>query len=482
MSDTAGGLVRTCTDLHGSVGGLSQATEAVDGLDMRVVQVATDAFDALYVTIFFPEDGSAAWTAGAPVVVAVPPSFDVSATWDTSPRFYFRPELGVVEVQPVLPGWSALGHATSGEPDGGGTRSALAVRETIRFAAGEITTVEGWSLGQLVAQPTCGPPVLMGTSSGSVTAVRAVADHPALAEQLAGLAVFEPASLPQFLLVDTGMSWLDPDLQSDGDGDGVPWDDGRNLSMVPESCSAAGCEMDLSTLAWTTERSLEEIFGDLVASANPGVLYLDRDGSGSLDLAPIDAKVPLTPDVDESGTVDADEDFPLSAWVDPAGGPVIYSPQVTRAASAVFGDEWPEGLADLETAEAFWKPLSAVEAMTEAAPSLPSSFRFAVGYTGVPHAQAWPDRPNVRLMYDAARDGGVEARLNTAIDEATCIVGADLISGWGGGPEPGAPVAAAQVPDFAIPEAVPTDLARAMVALEPLWEAFGPFDRCPGEP
>lgn len=462
------------------------------GATYLVVELPSDHHESLYVMVTFPAEGHAAYTDGAPVVVAVPPSMDRPARFDESPQGYLRPEHGVVEVLPILPGWSVQGQETTGPADFGGEGSARAIAVAVRFAAGQLETVEGWRLSQLVASPVCvGRVALLANSSGGLPAALALETEAAeLGALLVGFTGYENPSLPVFALLDAGGTWADPAPEVDHDGSGVPWDDGRNPTLGEGGdggCGLSGCDLGWSALRYEADLVPAEVFpGAPAASTEPGLFYLDGDGDGVLGL---DAEGGL--DLDGSGLLEDDEDFAFLPHLDTTAavagtGPAVhtFTPQLVAAAVELGlfdASGWPETVRSPEDTVAFWAERTQADRVAATAPLLPEDLGVVQVYTEVPHGTAVASRPDIRVTHQAWLDAGVPARANASPALLRCASRVAEAVSWAGGPGAGEPLEAETAQDGAIPEAVPVSDVRAAGVLQLFADAWGPPEHCHGE-
>lgn len=448
---------------------------ATTGALWRVVQVPSEDIDPLYVVVFYPEDPTMnAYDEGAPVVLTANPSFTVEDGWETTPRSFFIDGFGLVEVTPVYPGWNAGGWVSGGEPDAGGALCAAAIRDAARFAAGETTTPEGWTLEDVTGHPIRHDAVLLSAlSSGGTTALQALDEHAdTLAGILSGFSTYEVPTLPQLLTGDVGSVWMDPDPLDDRDGDGVTWDDGRNLAITNPPCDRATCAVDYSRLRWTEAFAIGDVWTQY-ASDERGVLYLDNNGNGELD-ADFAAG---TLDADGSGTIDADEDFVILPIVGVGLGPHwTFSEEALAAAP---WDTWPDNVVDADTTAAFWAMRSPMSRLAGLADRYGTGFAMGITYTEVDHGAALPERPHLTMLHDALTEAGFSVRYNAERDVAECLIEDRTLRDWAGGPPLGAVVGEDGLATYAFPENFLDGVSISAGAVAVLIDAVGPFDHCP---
>ncbi len=461
---------------------LDQPMDHSEGHRYRVVEVTSDVFETYYVSILYPPGAYRnLYDAGAPVIVTSMQSIGIGQAWLTEPRSFFPLELGVVEVQPVHPGWTSVGSSTPGIHDGAGPQTADSLNEAIRFATGETTTTDGLTLRDLVNREICtGKIAVLGSSSGGITASTALSRHTeAIGSRLLGMALYETPSLPMFVVADTGFMTLDRFPSEDTDGNGTTWDEGRNPAFGGCDLTTLECEVDFTGLSWSTSFAPADVAPTDFEPGAQGVLYLDRNGNGQLDLAP-----DHHPDTDGDGLIGPTEDYFFLPYQDlhtMGSERHVYSPGVALAADVLFESGGRPGhIVSAPDAEAFWADRDALSAITSAAASLPTDIRFSVAFSEEDHAVPVRERPHVAVLHAALVGAGVSVRTNLSREAAVCLVGDDLIGEWPGGSEPGASLDIDGLLETALPDALPPRTGRALATLGIFWDAWGPFDVCPG--
>ncbi len=442
----------------------------------RVVRL--DTVPETWAMVWYPADPlGLAYEAGAPVVVSVYP---VRKLRDRE-RPWLRGYHGAIEVQPVYPGSSAQGLGTAGSLDLGGEASVAAIQATIAFAAGELSTIEGWGLAAVAQRPVCnGQVVVLGTSSGGEVAARALAElDPRLLDRVLGFATYESPILPQMSAGDLGMLWRDEDLTLDGDDNGYAWDDGRWQAYTPGACDATGCALPHQHILWDPRARPEAVYPHkLEGISQRGALLLDRSGDGQLTT---DASGSL--DLDGDGAVGLDEDFLFVPLWSPDEPDAVqrYSPQVLDAAVAAGQLEltsWPSHLARPEEVGPWWAERDLLAHLPAIAQAAHPDFAVAVAFTAVDHGVSQPTRPHIHLFYEAFRQRGVPARYNTLEEVALCLAPPHYLQGWAGELERSQEMAEGTLDPWALPETLSVPAARALASLGLIWEAWGPFERC----
>lgn len=453
-------------------------TQPESGQRYRIVGLPGTSRAVVYAIVFYPgQDDHSLYDEGLPVIVSFGPT--VADVQDADPLLPEDP--GIVELQAIYPGITTEGYTTEGPKDYGGPDSAAAGWDVIRFATGEITTTDGYTLRELVGLSLCDAKALVLSSSGGGTiameALRAHVDE--LDDKLIGFASHESPSTGQLMAQDGGAIWMDPNANIDGDGNGFFWDDGRNPTFDLGLCSVedATCALDYSTIRWDSTTNLADAYPDRYRDGDweDGVLYLDRTENGALDL--------IRNGLDLDGDSLLDEDFAFLPIDSPYGSdsalPRLWFTAEATAALAALGGEWPADVATVEQVTPFWADRNMTAHILEIAPSLPADFAVSVDYTEMDHAIGIGTRPHIWMVYEAFRRAGASVRYNASADAMACIYDASMLTDWAGELAPGAEIAEADVSAWAMPEVINNEQARAASSLGILWDKLGPFDQCP---
>ena len=460
---------------------LAEPSVHAEGHHYRIVQIDTPTFDPFFVVVLSPPPAyRSLYSAGAPVIVTSMQSMGIGHAWATQPRSFFPLELGVVEVQPIHPGWTAEGNLTPGIHDSAGPQTSASLYEALRFAIGETETVDGLTLRDLVDREICtGKVAILAASSGGVTAATALDKYgEGIKDRLLGASFYETPSRPAFVLADTGFKSLDRWPTEDTDGNGVIWDEGRNPAFHGCDIETLLCHMDLTDLKWSSRATLEQVAPTEFEEGKPGLLYLDRNSNGQLDLSP-DAHV----DIDGNGLIGNNEDYFLLPHQDTQSTEYEihrYSPLVSRAAEEVFKTTgWPTHLAQVAEAEEYWADRDATSAAVRAASHLRPDFKFVLAFSDEDHAVPVAERPHVAILYSALQQAGASVRTNSEWDSAACLIGEDALGDWEGGSDPGVVLDIPALTATAMPLSFPARTGRALATLGIFWDTWGPFDVCP---
>lgn len=471
-SDTAGHL--PCAE--GDHAGLPVPWSADRGNNYRVVPVPLAAGGEGVVLATWPPEGNTLWADGAPVMVVSPPSHKVDETWEQHPQSWTRPSWGAVEVIAVWPGWTVQGTTAPGAGEGGGPAAAAAFDAALRFALGGPSS-EGRPLADYAEVPVCNDTVaLMSLSSGGAPLVQAVATAGAEhAARVAGISLFEPPSLPELAVAESGAIWMDPDLDTDADGDTLPWNDARNLGFDPDSCTTAGCAGGMGTLAYTGERSLASLWSAYPADLPSGLLYFERSGDGTFN-----ADDHGRTDRNGDGRVDQNED----TWARPLFATngdtyqVYYSDTMIDAA-ALGGLLPPEAahIATPDATHAWWASRNMGLHVADAGAAMPDAV-WSVVFTTMPHGPALVERTGETIVYDELLRGGARPRWNFPADVALCLAG-DIYAEYPGPPPDDPAPVGAELQAWAVPDTVNNVTTQAVGGLAPLLAARGFPTSCP---
>jgi len=337
------------------------------------------AGEKLYVHIQSPENGQIAvrvdlpqkarYGDSAPVVV-------VASTWfvdkynqdEVGFHLVYNPiEVGAISVSHLWPGKTdpETKISSEGEYDYGGPNSLAALRDTIRFALGEIPDVKGFYLHELITmQPLYENVGMFASSHAGVVATNVMAYY---GESLGGLKYFVGRENPT-------MAEMYPLEIGHFDERGKPV---YNPYYHHEGYTPTSIEVDYSQLGWIQNAAFPE--------GRP-IFY-----------------------------VPGGEDYVLDDKGPNIMGKRFFSHALTQALlnNGVFSAQtWPQDLADPQTTGDFWESRITVnnyEMIGEKIPELKVMLSFAAR----DHVQAAPDKPHIRQAYDGFRKrAGLWTRLN----------------------------------------------------------------------
>lgn len=475
-SGETGGTAESPTCSEGSHEGLGSYWLADRGNAYRVVPVPLAAGGEGVVLVTWPPGGETLWEEGAAVLVIAPPSHKVDETWVEHPQSWARPSWGVVEVTALWPGWEVQGTATPGPGEGGGPAAASVYDAAVRFALGGLST-EGRPLSDYAEVPVCIDQVaMMSLSSGGAPLLQALAASGAeFAPRVAGVSLFEPPSLPELAVAESGAIWMDPNLDVDADGDDLPWNDARNLAFDPATCTPSGCATDMSTLAYTNEHTLAALWSGYPADLGRGLLYFDGNADGSFT-------------VDSHGRTDRNDDGRVGPQEDQWARPlfaatgdtyqVYYSDTMIDAAASrgLLPHEAPH-IAAPEATHSWWAARNMGLHAAAAGAAMPHT-AWSVVFTTMPHGPALVERTGETVVRDELVRGGAFPVWNFPREVAECLAG-DLFGEYPGPPPDDPAPIGAELHVWAVPDTVNNVTTQAIGGLAPLFAARGWPTSCP---
>lgn len=450
-----------------------------DGRQVHVVRVADDEGAALAVAIVHPNEYTASrYEEGAPVLLTSYGALtNKGKCSEESPPPSFSSDLGSVTLQVLNTASCCRGVCSDGDLDMGGEYTQRGIAALFEFAAGERTCTLGYDLATITGRPLRQDRVaLLGSSSSALTLLAAVARRPDRFEALAAIALYESPFLPMMTSRGLGAVQCDDDHDTDSDGNGIGWDDMRNVRYEPGDCGTEGClDLDLEGIAWDPDLAMVDygMGGVPDTAVTPGVLYYDGNGNGALDLDPEDGN----PDTSGDDALSASEDFVFIGTFDSSQlGTDRYwhAVELLQAAldhGALEAGDWPSHFGDVEETRAFWEdrdPQAAMATIVGHFPDLP----WLVLANAADHGVAQATRPHVVLQYQVLQDLGAEvyfeptpeAVLELFDEEAAAF---DRL-------EEGAALTEENVQDHLLPDGLSGEGVRAAGAVEMLrwtWES-----------
>ncbi len=329
--------------------------------------------------IYSPENGNIAvrvdlpnkprYGHSAPVVVA-------ASTWfvekynqqEIGFHLIYNPvEVGAISVSHLWPGKTdpETKISSDGTYDFGGPNSLAALRDTIRFALGELSDIDGLYLHELMEiEPLYNNVGMFASSHAGVVAINVMAYH---GETLTGLKYFVGRENPT-------MAEMYPLEIGHFGGRQTPI---YNPYYNHEGYTATSLDVDYSHLAWVQNESFPE--GRPVFEVPGGEDYILDDKGPNI------------------------------------GGKRFFSHALTQAllANGAFTIEsWPDDLATPNQTRHFWPYRTPVENFAAIGDKLPE-LRVLLPFAAYDHVQAAPDKPHIRQAYDGFRKtAGLWTRLN----------------------------------------------------------------------
>jgi len=410
-------------------------------IDVDLPSSSTGTSDGtLALRILAPSTVAAArYSDGAPVVVLVPGG-DAQGS--------LRPQLpladDVIRISFLFPGGTdrASGRNSDGSYDHRGANSIAALRDVIRFAAGDLADSMGRTIDDVVPVPVLHDNIgLLGSSNGGNIVVAVAAQHgSALAGHLRYVVQWESPVSSQITTIDLGGVSLD-----------CPSGRRRRLDATNPRYLSYGplvLNVDYSQIAYDPTDRRHAVF-------------LDGNGDGSYSTVVEPRSGCLTPDLNLNGTLETNEDFPLGAYT--AGVKWVYSRPATQALAdyGVFGGTWPADIATVSEASAFWDLREAVRLYPDALSYLPGLEGMVLA-TPVDHVQSAPDHPHIRQAFEGWDNAGAWVQINP--DSAYLVQADPGLSGRTDLPanSPNTPPADwTDVAAYTVPEDVAVDVLQA---------------------
>ena len=348
---------------------------------------------------------------GAPIVVRVPPP--LSAPPPSTRDTLGLTALGFMVVEFQYPRGENF--------DAGGPNCKRALADVLLFVLGEKPGMQGQTIDGLLSIPVRTDVVgVIGMSHGGNAAVTTMESYPQELADLSFYVSYEspcgtgPDSLGNMVTVDGGSVTADPDPFRDADGNGYPWDDGRNPFYSPEN------GVDHSSLAWDAEAMT--LLRGAGREPTSGVMFLDGNGNRKVDTAKIRLEAPgsegsthqgperVTSDMNRNGQIDSTEDFLLGCmpYAFNKSRVRVYSLSVTLAAAGgPFSRGFPRHVAPPQRARQFWSERDMAAGFDELRGAF--SDLFVCIYSGrEDHVQTQPDYPHIRAQYNGLLDAGVD--------------------------------------------------------------------------
>ena len=331
---------------------------------------------------------------GAPIAISVQGIISPQSTALRAPSFDTH---GMIWIYFVYPGGRSEGYESGGTYDYGGSACVEALYTVIQFAEGKIVNGVGKRITDYVEYNILTDNIgIYACSSGGNVVGMLLARYSSGLEGLKYVVFYETPVGDHYITGDMGKVGDDPDQRVDADGDGIAWDDCRNLRYVEGSCNETSCLIDFSNLDYDPQVGF----------------YLDNNGDGRANFY---GKFPkLRTDVDHSGALEEDEDFIFTAWDVVIRGRrmKVYSYEVTSAAwrKGLFS-KVPPNVMRLDEALNFWIERDISYHYDEISKNFPEIKVMQIGFAR-DHVQATRDHPHIVVNYNAFRKRGHWVRLN----------------------------------------------------------------------
>jgi hypothetical protein len=329
--------------------------------------------------IYSPENGNIAvridlpvsprYTEGAPVVVMASTWFVEKYTAETVGfhLVYDPTAVGAISVTHLWPGKTdpETGIASDGEYDYGGPESLAALRDTLRFAAGEIPNTDGRYLHQLIdIHPLYDNVGLFSSSHAGVVATNVLAYYGESLEAVSYFVGRENPTMAEMYPLELGH-----------------FDDRHKPIYNPyynhEAYTPTTIDIDYSHVRWMQNQEYPE-----------GIPYFEVAGG---------------------------RDYVLSGKGPHILGKRYFSHSLTQALldNGVFTlENWPHDLATPDETAQFWPSRITVHNYPLIGEKLPD-LKVMLVFAAYDHVQAAPDKPHIRQAYDGFKKrAGLWTRLN----------------------------------------------------------------------
>lgn len=327
---------------------------------------------------------------GAPVVIWIAGGFEPGS---------FRHQLppttnDVIIITFLFPGGNdpLLGRRSAGVYDHRGPDSIAALRDVIRYAAGQLTDARGRTIDEVVPVRVLHNNIgLIGSSNGGNIVVALAAEHGAeLAGHLRYIIQWESPVSSQIVTTDLSGARLE-----------CPGNQRQSLRAVNPRYRGYGlleCDVDYSQLAYNPADPVNAVF-------------FDGNGDRRYTTVLNPANGCRTPDLNLNGVLELNEDFALSTIA--AGSKRAYSRPVTQALSdrRVFGSNWPSNTLTVAEANSFWDVREAVRLYSRAVSRIPDLEAMVLASVE-DHVQAVPDHPHIRQAFEGWRNAGAWVQIN----------------------------------------------------------------------
>jgi hypothetical protein len=312
---------------------------------------------------------------------------------------------GLVVATFLFPGGSFLDPATgavitsAGTYDQRGINSLRALRDVTRYCLGLRPDASGNLITTTLPGAMTSNVGFVALSNGGNACLSAMGRFGAAMPGVKFYAGWENPSNGQTCTGELGTNGWDPDLATDGNGNGLLNDDGTNPHFL--FYRPRNIRMNWSRLTYDPS-GVTAVGGTVFA----GQAFFDGNGNGKLDL-------PL--DQDGNGLIDVYEDYPLTGYTKDfgSGTQLCYSLPVRRALAAL-GASLSADVASLANTRRFWSLRELVRALPRVGLQFPNLLSITA-FTQVDHVQAahvGDGHMHIRQLIDGLRTAGLWVRAN----------------------------------------------------------------------
>jgi len=337
----------------------------------------------LAVRVYLPTPDHIRYPEGAPVVVIG----EGGAIADGLVNSYMRSMDDVIVMTFIYPGGENLREKrhSDGVYDYRGLQSIAALRDVILYAAGQKRDANGKLLGDLAAYDVLYDNVgFIGFSfGGNIGIAVAALEGDAIRDHLKYVIQWETPVSSQIATRDLGRMLFQP-INSGATGR-TEFFNPNYISYGPQVIN-----VDYSKITY-----------------NPNSIYpvfIDGNGDGIFTVANGSHYDHPTPDLNDNGELEKDEDFGLDTyWYDTydADGRIVFSRPVMEALLeyGVFGDQWPSNVATVAEAESYWDIRESVRMYQSALQKIPD-LKGMFLLSDDDHVQSDPHKSHAHQAFD----------------------------------------------------------------------------------
>lgn len=378
-------------------------------VDVRVPSETAGGGDiAVRITYPHPSRGPR-YDFGAPVVVFVPGALSVGSL--NGGESYARE--GFVALNFLFPGGTQGPFHSDGTYDYRGTNCIRAVRDVLKFGGGLLPDDLGRTIDQVLpVEPLVRKVALIGSSNGGPISMATLGLYGPELDFVAVYVGWENPTNGQTVAVELGGRGGDCDPATDGDGNGIPGDDGKNPYITSYTDSVVGVEWSRLRYDATWMTSISDPAGLHPPTVEQGALFLDGNGNGRIDPVPGN---PTCFDSNGNGYIDLGDDVVFRPFVSWDTGVALFQHSLETTSEAwsrgVTGATWPPNYADPTQCDAFWSLRESGRFYDQIAASRPDLHCMLV-FAAADHVQADDRHPHIQQAYDDLRARGIWCRLN----------------------------------------------------------------------
>jgi hypothetical protein len=341
--------------------------------------------------LYLPEEGKTRYPEGAPVLI-----WGYGGGTAGGLDNPLSPANDSIIINFLYPGGedNRFDKKSDGVYDYRGENSILALRDVILFAAGELTDENGKTIDEIVPVSVIHNNIgLLGASFGGNIVVAVTALYGAeLTDYLKYIIQWETPVSSQITNLDLGRVLP------------APGEAGTQLDLYNPRLLSYGkqvLQVNYSDLAYNSSNEYYPVFHD-------------GNGDGKYTTATHGNTSMPTPDLNNDGILSNNEDFPINYFLfQEINSKRYYSRSITQALKdyTIIPDPWPEEIATLAEANAFWDIREAVKLYEEAVNQMPN-IKAMVLANEEDHVQSHPEKPHIHQAFDGWNDQGIWVKIN----------------------------------------------------------------------